>query len=265
MKFEYPFDLIKHIQYNVNLRDVVNWTCYVSSDLYTKWLVENHTLKHGNHEFVAMFADSGYGTFRISFTEKNHFLKMAHELPFFDYLIKKYNTPNRVYHNWSHIEYILNTAWYKQIPLSQTQLLAILFHDIVYNVGDVDNEINSCSVMYDICSAMVKYQTLADAASIIEKTAFYGVDQVDLDDDTKVVLDLDLAALADQPFVYYRNTYQIMSESLNKYSMDEYREGRKKFLKRMLSREKIFYTDYFDEDIARSNLQTEYDNLLWKQ
>jgi pantetheine-phosphate adenylyltransferase len=56
--------------------------------------------------------------------------------------IKKcYSESHRYYHTWEHIENIFNTL--KIIDLTDEEILAILFHDIVYDPRKEDNEENS--------------------------------------------------------------------------------------------------------------------------
>lgn len=54
-------------------------------------------------------------------------------------ILNKYDEPHRFYHNWEHIESMLNSAkeygW-----LTDDLLLSVVFHDIIYNPKKNDNE-----------------------------------------------------------------------------------------------------------------------------
>lgn len=51
----------------------------------------------------------------------------------------KYNEKHRFYHNWNHIVDLLKKAS-KENCLSDNLFLAILFHDVIYNPKENDNE-----------------------------------------------------------------------------------------------------------------------------
>jgi pantetheine-phosphate adenylyltransferase len=57
----------------------------------------------------------------------------------------RYDEPHRFYHNWNHIEYMLLKAQEQGI-LSDELLLAIIFHDIIYNPKNKDNEEKSAEL-----------------------------------------------------------------------------------------------------------------------
>lgn len=59
-----------------------------------------------------------------------------------------YNEPHRYYHNWSHITDLLIKAHKKDI-LSDDLMLAIAFHDIIYNPKSLNNEENSADLLLE--------------------------------------------------------------------------------------------------------------------
>lgn len=83
------------------------------------------------------------------------------------------------------------------------------------------------------------------------------------DEDEKLaieyMLDIDLVGLADDYDNYHDSAMLIRKEYYNT-SIDNFIEGRKKFLQAMLDRKSIYYTDQFKtlyEDKARSNMSCE--------
>lgn len=62
--------------------------------------------------------------------------------------------------------------------------------------------------------------------------------------------------------MYNINTNNVRKEwESTQYPSRDFIEGRKKFLKSMLSKPSIYYTDLFDEERACANIQNEYNNL----
>ena len=69
-------------------------------------------------------------------------------------ILDKYNEPHRFYHNWDHIEYMINLCdRYKYT--SEDLLLAIIFHDIIYDPKENDNEEKSAELFYSMFSNML--------------------------------------------------------------------------------------------------------------
>jgi pantetheine-phosphate adenylyltransferase len=59
----------------------------------------------------------------------------------------RYDEPNRFYHNWEHIETMLNEAQKMNI-LSDDLFLAIVFHDVIYDPKRNDNEERSAELFH---------------------------------------------------------------------------------------------------------------------
>ena len=62
-------------------------------------------------------------------------------------ILDVYYDPHRFYHNWSHIKSMLHSAKNKNI-LFDDLVLAIAFHDIVYDPKKNDNEEKSAELFY---------------------------------------------------------------------------------------------------------------------
>ena len=57
-----------------------------------------------------------------------------------DDIFNRLNEPHRYYHNWNHIEYMFKIARKLGIELTDELVLAIIFHDIIYDPLAKDNE-----------------------------------------------------------------------------------------------------------------------------
>lgn len=68
-----------------------------------------------------------------------------HEIPFS--ILNHYSEPHRFYHNFAHIDKIVKRSWELSI-YSPELLLAIVFHDIIYNPKSSDNEERSAELFY---------------------------------------------------------------------------------------------------------------------
>lgn len=79
-------------------------------------------------------------------------------------ILRAYNEPHRIYHNWEHIEKMLDSAAIQGI-LTDDLLLAILFHDIYYDPKSVDNEEKSALIFKENFSNLEwndSYQAILD-------------------------------------------------------------------------------------------------------
>lgn len=179
----------------------------------------------------------------------------------------RYSEPHRFYHNWDHVYGMFETACIFGFDLSPAQEWAILFHDAVYKVGDPNNEYKSGLLMAKMLDGIVKSEIINKAFDIIYSTKFHTCDQVQLCSEFKAVLDLDLYGLSTKQCPV--NSINVWNEvktlpdyETNKFSYLEKRLG---FLRAMLAREKIYYTDKFDERMARYNMGYElaiFENFL---
>lgn len=80
----------------------------------------------------------------------------------------------------------------------------------------------------------------------------------------EIFLDLDLAILGAASSEYDEYAAQIRKEYIIHYSWEDYRAGRKAVLRGFLTRQRLYFTDYFHrlyEIEARHNIQREIDSL----
>ena len=140
--------------------------------------------------------------------------------------------------------------------------LAIWFHDAVYDPRAKDNEERSAQLAVDWLRPVgIPEKLFQHVAQMIQVTAH--TDVAEVDDDTAVLLDADLAILSAEKRRYLRYAADIRRE----YAwVDDttYRNGRIQVLEKFLSRPRIFRTARLyavAEQQARQNLILEIEQL----
>jgi len=176
---------------------------------------------------------------------------------------KCYSSERRYYHNLSHIQFMADLAYKYQGSIEDIDslLFSIFYHDIVYNAAKTDNEVNSAEVA---CLNMAK---IGVPSAKIEtcKTQIIATKShnASADNDTKYLLDFDLAILGEPAERYIEYTQQIRAEYAV-YTDEEYNFGRKRAITHFLAMDRIFKTEELYlrlEQQARSNLSQERDSL----
>ncbi|MEG3190904.1 HD domain-containing protein [Lysobacter sp. D1-1-M9] len=176
-----------------------------------------------------------------------------------------YASPPRAYHDFGHVEEVLRhyaavaagPGWSQPAEV----YLAVLYHDAIYVAGRRDNE---------ACSAHLAREHLArwlpqagiDAdriAGLIELTARHGrVGPGDVDRDAALFLDCDMAILGAAPAQFDAYDRGIAAEYRGQVPAWTYKLNRRRFLKSLLARERIYLTDFFHarcDAQARINLR----------
>lgn len=176
-------------------------------------------------------------------------------------LAGRYAEAHRHWHTASHIEGMLRRLDVAGIDASPALLLAILFHDAIYDPRAFDNEARSAALADEHLSRLNCDRALIDAVMrLVLATAHH---EGDADIDTGLLLDLDLAILADAPDAYDRYADAVRREYAH---LDDafWARGRGEFLKAMLNRSRLFSTlpDAGAMDrAARGNFVRELDRL----
>jgi pantetheine-phosphate adenylyltransferase len=192
-------------------------------------------------------------------------------------LAKHYRQPHRYYHTLEHVSACLSLLHKAKdhLQLSQSDLadlvMAILFHDAVYDIeaGPGKNEKNSARIARDYL-ALPNFMNENDLGkpipfdperitNMIEETARHTQESPEgLDRVHQILLDIDMAILGSPAELYDRYVDQIKKE----YNVSDelFAQGRSDFLRKILSKKRIFYTERFFaqfEKIARGNLLRE--------
>lgn len=164
-----------------------------------------------------------------------------------------YDEPHRIFHNWDHIEYGLNI--FKKLDTGTTeQVIAWLFHDIVYNPTRKDNEVLSAELAkkYIQDSGDEKIISINDIITIIYDT----ISHVPSNTLSALVLDIDMSSLADKQYAEFERQRLLAAKEYVSFGRDLVLAGTKAFIVKTLQQDRIFTTEYFKpmEPIARANL-----------
>lgn len=138
-------------------------------------------------------------------------------------IFDRLNESHRYYHNWDvHIEYMFKIARKLNIELTDQLILAIIFHDIIYDPLAKDNEVKSANFFSNLIRNNDVHNAILDTTHDHEPKSELG----------KTLCFLDLYNLYDTFDVFYDNSYKIFKE----YQFVEYsifKEERKKILKKL--------------------------------
>ena len=176
----------------------------------------------------------------------------------FERLARRYEAPERAYHNLEHVEATL--YWSERVgqslrPKERAILsLAVFYHDAVYDSQAKDNEERSVELArHELGRLGVRDRELEETERLILLTKNHTPDQ--LDRTGAALVDADLAVLASLPEVYERYAAAIREE----YAWvpdEDYRIGRTKVLEGLMAR-KLFCSALLDEEAARTNMRRE--------
>lgn len=176
-----------------------------------------------------------------------------------------YATPPRAYHNFAHVEEVLRhyvevangPGW--QQP--EEVRLAVLYHDAIYEAGRKDNEARSADLAIEHIQRWLPDRDIdtARVAELINLTARHGaLKPGDVDRDAALFLDCDMAILAADAATFAAYDRGITAEYRGKVPAWLFKLNRRRFLKGLLGKGRIFLSDWFHERLdaqARINLR----------
>jgi predicted metal-dependent HD superfamily phosphohydrolase len=182
-------------------------------------------------------------------------------------LREAYATPPRAYHNFSHVEEVLRH--YDEVASEpgweqpEEVRLAVLYHDAIYEAGRKDNEARSAELAVAHIASWLPGRGIdaARVAELINLTARHGSlvpGDVDVDRDAALFLDCDMAILAADETTFAAYDRGIATEYRGHVPAWLFKLNRRRFLKGLLSKERIFLSDWFHERLdtkARINLR----------
>ena len=182
-------------------------------------------------------------------------------------LREAYATPPRAYHNFSHVEEVLRH--YDEVASGpgweqpEEVRLAVLYHDAIYEAGRKDNEARSAELAVAHIARWLPGRGIdaARVAELINLTARHGSlvpGDVDVDRDAALFLDCDMAILAADEATFAAYDRGITTEYRGHVPAWLFKLNRRRFLKGLLSKERIFLSDWFHERLdtkARINLR----------
>jgi predicted metal-dependent HD superfamily phosphohydrolase len=181
-------------------------------------------------------------------------------------IVRAYSEPHRHYHTLDHIAALLELLDLHGEGIAQpdTVVLAILFHDVVYDPARHDNEEASAALAAERLAALgLPGEGIGAVARCILATR-HGDDSDPVDEPgLALLLDLDLSILGAAPAEYRAYAEAIRCEYAS--VPDElYRPGRRRVLEGFLARGRIYRTDRLSalwEGPARANLASEIAGL----
>lgn len=181
-----------------------------------------------------------------------------------------YATPPRSYHNFHHVQEVLRhydavaagPGWIQPVEVR----LAVLYHDAIYEAGRRDNEARSAELAIDHVARWMPDVTIdvGRVAELINLTARHGqFSPADFDGhsapaDIRHFLDCDMAILGANPADFDAYDRGIAAEYRGHVPGWLFKLNRRRFLKGLLARKRIFLSDFFHDRLdaqARINLR----------
>ena len=165
-------------------------------------------------------------------------------------LTRRYSEPHRHYHGLPHIAWMLDAG--RAFPLTDEQVLAVWFHDAVYDPHSATNEEDSAALAVELLSAEgYPAASVETVRGIVLDTKAHRASTPA----AEPVIDLDLGSLALPWAGFEANTDRIRREYAH-LSEAELDRGRRAMFEELLARERIFTTPWGAprEAAARANL-----------
>lgn len=176
-----------------------------------------------------------------------------------------YATPPRAYHNFDHVREVLRhygevaagPGWKQPVEVA----LAVLYHDAIYQAGRRDNEARSAELA---AAHIARYLPEAGievrrVVELIDLTARHGqIDPSQVDEEAALFLDGDMAILGAPPEAFDAYDRGIASEYRGHVPGPLFRLNRRRFLKGLLKRERIYLSEFYHlryDAAARNNLR----------
>ena len=175
------------------------------------------------------------------------------------HLTEAYGEAQRHYHTLDHITVVIADAdrLRDRFIHPDAALLALFFHDVVYDPTRRDNEARSADKLDAWLGRRLDAGVLTACRRAIEATASHAsLDDSDID----LILDIDMAILGAPRDAYLRYAEGVAREYLPVYGLDAYAAGRVKlFLDPTLARGPLYLTEPFAalEGQARANMAEE--------
>ena len=166
-------------------------------------------------------------------------------------LTRRYLEPQRHYHTLEHIAAMLHQG--REFPLDEEQIMAVWFHDAVYDPKSDQNEQKSARLA---SKWLAKCGWPVDAIERVGRMVLDTRGHMPSTLQAEAVLDLDLMSLAVSWPAFEANTAAIRAEYAHVADAD-FAAGRRKFFTAMLQRDRLFFTPWGQtlEAIARDNLR----------
>jgi len=172
-------------------------------------------------------------------------------------ITERYSEPHRCYHNIMHPSSMFEQSRVWDIDLSPEQIMAIWFHDIIYDVPQLEkgmNEKKSAEFAGEILSEDFD-KTFVDIVKTIILDSITAIATIK---PSQIVQDLDLCVLGE--LGYFDSYVPMIEHEFKMLSPFDFLHGRIQFLEEFLGREFIYHTEQFQnkyEEVARINMKQE--------
>jgi predicted metal-dependent HD superfamily phosphohydrolase len=163
----------------------------------------------------------------------------------------------RAYHNLGHIADCLREAQTQTLDAESGAILhlALIYHDLVYDVNRKDNELASALIaVEDLIQLGVPTSATDQIFNAVVATAHQNLVHEPL---SQLVCDIDLSTLAVPQAAFQANSEAIRIE-YQAIPDEVFYPGRKRIMEKFLEREKIYYTSSYQEQCeakARENIR----------
>ena len=182
-------------------------------------------------------------------------------------LSARYGEIHRKYHTIDHIFECLEILDALGLAIGQMKrvALALIYHDVIYDVDRNDNEERSADLLaLHLREAGFPARIIDPHRGLILATKHTG--KVLIDPLARVIVDIDLVSLGREPNLYHANTQAIRFEysHMRGFTEERWVSGRTAFLESMLMRTHIYCTPEFRrkyDEQARKNLKNELERL----
>ena len=171
-------------------------------------------------------------------------------------LIERYKESGRYYHTLDHIEHCLGQFDRVRAQCRQADAveLAIWFHDAIYNFPAYENEKLSAAFFMEKSENLLATQFREDVAALVIATEHVRPPQ---DPDQRILVDVDLSSFG-LPWEQFASDGKNIRQELHYLTDSEFYAGQIAFMEALLTRVRIFNTEYFYdnyEEKARDNVQ----------
>lgn len=168
----------------------------------------------------------------------------------------KYSEPHRRYHTLDHIRHCLEQLDRVQhLAVDPDAIeLALWFHDVIYDPTVDDNELRSARFFDSHLGVHLSGEQAARIHRLIMATEHPSEPD---DDDSRLMVDIDLSSFALPWEEFIRDTQDIQAEFAH-VPEEQLIAGKLRFLGALLSRPRFYLTDYFHDRLesrARSNIE----------
>ncbi len=171
-----------------------------------------------------------------------------------------YRENHRFYHNLDHIQWMLDRLAETEGAENSFLVLAVWFHDAVYDPRSKTNEADSAALVGEWLPEL-NSDDREKLDHLILGTAHGSPRTMDVESD--LLCDVDLSILGTEE-VRYREYSEAVRKEYSFVPREDYRKGRAAVLQSFLDQDQIFQTAHFAgwEQRARDNLQREMNRLF---